>query len=163
MSVSGQPAGDSPALEPSCADTNGAPAWPGVRLKSFADAFGPNGVFLPACAPATSFSQALTPLLETPHLGSPRCLPAIPATSAAGTPICTVTETQVDENEVQTRWVLSYCDADRTVLPCWTIEEQAPCAGGAPELKICRDGACSSGSLARESGHIDVDCPTMCP
>jgi len=163
MPAGGTPAGDSPALEASCSGTGGESALPAVRLKSFADTFGPNGLFLPACVPATTFSQALKNFLETIHIGSSRCLTGIPASSAAGRPSCTVTETHTDENEVQTRWVLSSCDADRTVLPCWKLEQQATCPGGAPELTVCRDPACSSGPLSPESGHVAIECQTACP
>jgi len=157
------PAGDSPTLEASCSGASGETASPGVRLKSFADSFGPDGLFLPACAAATDYSAALTISLQSIQVRSPRCLPGIPATTAIGRPSCAVTETHLDENEVQTRWVLSYCDPDRTVLPCWSLDQQAPCTGGAPELKLCRDAVCSAGPLSPESGHIDVECQTACP
>jgi len=152
----------SPVIEPSCTGASGEPALPALRLKSFADTFGPNGLFLPACAPATSFPNALTTMLTTLNIKEPRCLSGTPTATDAGIPSCLVTATHVDENHVETRWRLSYCDADRSVLPCWQLGEVSSCSAGAPRLQICRDAACSGSSPLPESGHIDVSCEVAC-
>ena len=152
----------SPVIEPSCMGASGEPALPALRLKSFADTFGPNGLFLPACAPATSFPNALTTMLTTLNIKEPRCLSGTPTATDAGIPSCLVTATHVDENHVETRWRLSYCDADRSVLPCWQLGEVSSCSAGAPTLQICRDAACSGSSPLPESGHIDVSCEVAC-
>lgn len=153
-----------PTLEASCTGTSGETATPGVRLTEFAKD-GRDAVWMPACAPD------LTPVLrnianQINIKPAPSCLARVPITTSAGTPNCLVTETHVDENGVETRWVLPWCDADRTVTPCWTLAP-APgfCVQGEP-FRVCRDASCSSYSSSQvTSGRADVEvqCQVACP
>jgi hypothetical protein len=149
-----------PIVEPSCTGASGETATPGVRLTALADDFGAGGVFLPACAP--DLARVLTGVAQELHIKPPSwCLAGSPILTSAGSPNCLVTETRVDENGVETRWTLPWCDADRTVIPCWTLDAASVFCPQGERFRVCRDASCSSTTNGR--ADVQVECQVDCP
>lgn len=155
-----------PAVTPSCTTaSSGEMATPNIRLAALADLFGGNGILYPPCA--EHLANAMVNIVDKLHvkLGS-ACIAAPPTLTANGLPNCRVTQINRDENDVVTQWDLSTCDADRSVLPCWTIDSAATlyCFRGVP-FRICWDEGCSSPPWGNNSGSVqfDVSCQVACP
>jgi hypothetical protein len=148
-----------PVLGSSCAGADGETAMPGIRLKALADSFGANGVFLPSCANDLAIVTML--FGESIRLKQePLCVP--PAVTEVSATNCHVTQTQLDENGVESRWEVPACDADRTVVPCWRLNvNAAACVKGSP-LRICRDVSCAFDLGADEALTMDVSCLARC-
>jgi hypothetical protein len=156
--------GTVPTVEASCTGPSGETATPGVRLTALASDFGANGVVMPACA--SELARVLIGINQHIHIKAASwCLSGSPLTTSAGTPNCVATETHLDENGVESRWVLPWCDADRTVIPCWTLDPDPDarfCIQG-ERFRVCRDGSCSSTPAASGRADVEVQCQIRCP
>jgi hypothetical protein len=108
-----------PTLEASCTGASGETATPGVRLNDLTY-LGNNAIRMPACAP--DMPPVLTNIASEIDIKRNWCLSGSPISTSASAPDCIVTETQIDENGVETRWAVPWCDADRTVIPCWKMD-----------------------------------------
>ena len=152
-----------PALAASCMTAlGGEMATPAIRLAAFADTFDANGIRYPTCA--NFLAGALGGVAERIHVKfGTSCLVRAPTLTSAGLPNCRVTEVNRDENDVVTRWDLSACDADRSILPCWTVDTTATyCLQGVP-FRVCLDEACSP-PRAYGGGDVafDISCQVAC-
>jgi hypothetical protein len=126
--------GDVTRISPSCMGPAGAgDAAPGVRLKSFVDAFGDRGLYETICTddfgPAMEhIAQTLVPAL-TPCVGA-RLFdrdPTLPGTQAD----CNVTETHLRAGEAPREEVVSSCDGSGGATPCWRLVADPRCAATA--------------------------------
>lgn len=155
---------DQPRLLPSCAGPAGEPAFPGVRLKAWADGFAANGVFLPACVGQDQLASAVIGQLGQLPIGpAPHCLGGAPLANDSGGLDCQVTQTSVDADGGQVQWMLPRCDSDRTVLPCWKIDPDAPaCSGAGPSFTVCRNPACTTAPALTPQGVVAVQCRGAC-
>jgi len=155
---------DQPRLQPSCSGSSGDSASPSVRLKAWADGFGPNGLFLPACVDDDKLVIALGAHLARVTSGYRAiCIEGQPVSTEAGLPNCQVTQTSVEADGTQVEWQLPHCDADRTVLPCWKLDANSlQCLGGEPALTVCRDASCTDDPYAAPPGSVTVRCQVGC-
>jgi len=151
-----------PRLQPSCAGAGGEAATPSVRLKAWADEFAANGLFLPACVPADSLSEALKAAGTRVPIYEPKCVPGFPVPAQSGAPNCVVTQTSIGEDGTQSRLVLPACDIDRRVVPCWNLAFEPGCWTGYPLFTVCRDASCSSRLDLIPNASLDVRCEVPC-
>jgi hypothetical protein len=139
-----------PQVAPSCESPNG-PGAPGVRLKEFADAFGPRGLFSSVCD--GDLAPALTRLGEglVKQIGS-SCLAMAPV-RAGGGPDCRVSERAAS---LGPEVVLPRCSAGGP-RPCWNLTaNRDQCASGL-ELKIERTRAALPGTVATAICQVCTD------
>ena len=153
-----------PARQPSCTAAPGDGATPGVRLKSWVDGFGYNGIFYPACANALERILGAVASSRQEKLG-PLCVSAAVLPTDTGTPNCVVEQTQIDERGTRVSWPLPLCDPDVTIQPCWRLTPQASeCSGnGGQRFQVCRDSACNGHNLLDAPVTIHVACQVTCP
>ena len=131
-------------------------ADPGVRIKNWLDAFGPNGILESICdadfGPAlTAIANAIVRTTGTNCVGGP-VLP-----KADGTPNCTVVQATPSATGTSTAVALSLCDATRSVVPCWQFRQDVVCGSG-QRLDVCHDVACAPVASQTSSNIINVSC-----
>jgi hypothetical protein len=119
-----------PQIDHSCMENSAEFADPGVRLASFVNAFGTNGLFLTTCAP--SFAPALQQIAENiGALVAPGCLQAPFAHDSIGRPICSVTQQTTTASGTTSSKTIPSCDATESNKPCWELTAGDPqCTGG---------------------------------
>jgi hypothetical protein len=156
--------GASPVLVPSCTTApSGETSTPGIRLAALARAFGVNGVLYPTCA--DHWNRVLVDIASRvqPKFGA-ACLVASPVLTSDGAPNCRVTQVNRDENDVVTRWGLSACDADRSVLPCWAVDAPSPVCSQGVMFRVCSDETCTAPPSGGSGGNVtyDISCQVAC-
>jgi hypothetical protein len=149
-----------PGLVPSCVAANGTDySDPGVRIAQVVNDLG--GTLFSICA--DDYSPAMAQIARAlGRLLGPECLPPNIATSASGTPNCTVTNHAYAADGTSTDVVIPYCNvaAPPYPSPCWTLTDSAANCGAQKEFRLCRDPTCAMamGTTQSSSDDTTVEC-----
>jgi hypothetical protein len=144
-----------PSVMHSCTQNSGEYGDPGVRIKSWLDAFGSNAVFESICA--NDFAPALTVIANTIGKASgTNCISGQILSKADGTPNCTVVQTTPSATLTSTAMVLPLCDATRSIVPCWQFRQDVAC-GTAQRFDVCHEATCSP-IAGLPISNINVSC-----
>ena len=147
---------DQPIVEHSCTAKNGDYADPAVRIAQAVTAFGSNGVFESICE--DDFGPALQQIArEIGRIIGPQCLSGNIATKPDGSYDCQVADRSYDGNGNPVDTPLPACDGNRSVVPCWELQDNATCNGG-KLLQVCRDAGCDPNNRPTDQRNALVSC-----
>ncbi|MEO5769994.1 MAG: hypothetical protein ABIS92_16690 [Polyangia bacterium] len=145
-----------PAVQHSCTGSNpkeyGDPA---VRIKTWVDAFGQNGVLESICDDDYEMSMrkiadAIVRSLE------PACIPAnIRTRTDTGAPDCTVTE--LTNGDGQRPVNVTFCGTTPASFPCWRLTDDPGCSGQ-KVLRVCREATCDPVKVPADPRELSVSC-----
>jgi hypothetical protein len=135
---------DQPAIAHSCSENSGEYADPSVRIKTWVDGFGRNGLFMPICAP--SFAPSLQLIAaEIGKVLGPKCVEGQLLDNDPNTPDvqpdCQVSDRGFTAEGNAVESAVPSCDASGGARPCWNLVDDADNCPGAKVLQVTRDGA----------------------
>jgi hypothetical protein len=126
-----------PNVDHSCVQNSGEYADPAVRIASFVEAFGGNGLFLPICA--NSFAPALQTIASTiGKVLGPRCITGNVVQKANGQPDCSVIDKSFDDAGNPVNTPVPACADNNNTAPCWQLTQDAMNCPNAQVLSVMR-------------------------
>ena len=146
-----------PAVRHSCTNASGDYADPAVRVKSWVDGFGGNGVFESICA--DDFKPAMVRIAQAAIRYLPvRCINGRVQTNSDSTPDCRVTHrtyniagTPADRDD-------PLCNGALTVLPCWRLTADLVNCPAGQRIQICWDSSCDPTKAPTDAGNDLITC-----
>jgi hypothetical protein len=156
-----------PSVQHSCTGTIGGSAGsagamvdyadPAVRIFSWVQAFGENGVFESICDNDFKMSmKAITDAIS--RALTPACIGGNVLLRADGRPSCEVVETKIAaQGQGGGGTAIQMCDGTRSLLPCWELLPDTRCGDG-KMLQMCRDATCDQKIGPTEPSSVDIYC-----
>jgi hypothetical protein len=150
-----------PTVEPSCVRAIGDTGAPAVRVKSWLDTFGANGVMESVCA--DDFRPVLVRLAETSAVQRVSCIQRQVATDTNGAPDCRAVERLSGNSGSFIERDIPLCDAHQANFPCWRLSPNSPACPAGAEFRVCHDPTCNPASNPPDSEDVAVTCAVSPP